>query len=74
MRRVSGPTPGQLGKSARRRRGVGPGPSVLPEALDLMTKTQDEASKAVLFSDLGLIARETGEFNEAIAYARSRWS
>jgi tetratricopeptide (TPR) repeat protein len=33
-----------------------------------MTKTQDETSKAVLFSDLGLIAREKGEFNEAIAH------
>ena len=29
------------------------------EALDLMMKTGDEAAKAVLFSDLGLVARET---------------
>jgi tetratricopeptide (TPR) repeat protein len=30
-------------------------------------KTHDEAAKAVLFSDLGLIAREQGQFTEAIA-------
>jgi tetratricopeptide (TPR) repeat protein len=33
-----------------------------------MIKTGDEAAKAVLFSDLGLVARETKEFNDAIAY------
>jgi tetratricopeptide (TPR) repeat protein len=33
-----------------------------------MMKTHDEPAKAVLFSDLGLIAREQGQFNEAIAY------
>ena len=38
------------------------------EALDLMMKTGDEAAKAVLFSDLGLVARETRQFNEAMQY------
>jgi tetratricopeptide (TPR) repeat protein len=33
-----------------------------------MMKTGDEAAKAVLFSDLGLVARETMQFNDAIAY------
>ena len=42
------------------------------EALDLMTKTHDEPAQAVLFSDLGLVARETGHFEEAIQlYERS---
>jgi tetratricopeptide (TPR) repeat protein len=33
-----------------------------------MTKTHDEAGKAVLFSDLGLVARETKQFDEALQY------
>ena len=33
-----------------------------------MCKTQDDAGKAVLFSDLGLVARETKEFEQAIGY------
>ena len=38
------------------------------EALDLMAKTHDEPAQAVLFSDLGLVARETGHFEEAIQF------
>jgi tetratricopeptide (TPR) repeat protein len=42
------------------------------EAMDLITKTHDEAAQAVLLSDLGLVARETGDSEEAIrCYERS---
>jgi tetratricopeptide (TPR) repeat protein len=34
----------------------------------MMIRTHDEAGKAVLYSDLGLVARETGQFDEAIRY------
>jgi len=33
-----------------------------------MCKTQDDAGKAVLFSDLGLVARETKVYEQAIGY------
>jgi tetratricopeptide (TPR) repeat protein len=38
------------------------------EAFDLMMKTHDEPAQAVLFSDLGLVARETGHFEEAMKH------
>ena len=33
-----------------------------------MTRTVDEAGKAILLSDLGLVARETKQFEEAMRY------
>ena len=33
-----------------------------------MTRVHDELGKAVLFSDLGLVARETGQFEDALRY------
>ena len=33
-----------------------------------MTRVHDELGKAVLFSDLGLVAREIGQFDEALRY------
>jgi Uncharacterized enzyme of heme biosynthesis len=50
-------------------RGNGTAPRLtILKPLDLMSKSHDEAGKAVLFSDLGLVARETKEYEQAIGY------